>query len=292
MTNDLVSVILPTYNRANFITRAVNSVLGQSYKNLELIIIDDGSTDETKIILDKYDVNVNYIYQNNSGAASARNTGVKAAEGKYIAFIDSDDTWHSDKIEKQLKYFYKQKEIGICFTNANLNQPDGTVEKKPEFIKHTENAIFGIKEIFLDPYFGLPTVMIKKDIFSEIGLFDESLKTAEDLDLFLRAGLITKAGYIHDKLVEVYISFDSLSLSDESYEDNVFVMKRFSEKNKEYLLDHGCSINEVLFNIYYDYAKTLLWQGNKIKSREILRLADNYQKNIKTMLLYIKSFIK
>ena len=110
---DLISVIIPTYNRENKIIDAVRSVLEQTYINIEVIVIDDGSTDDTYLMLDKIeDKRLKYVYQENSGACVARNRGIKEAKGKYIAFHDSDDIWHKDKLEKQIRVLEK--------TNADI----------------------------------------------------------------------------------------------------------------------------------------------------------------------------
>ena len=112
---DLISVIIPTYNRAHLIKRSAQSVLNQTYKNLELIIVDDGSTDNTKEVIDSLnDERIVYVKQENHGVSSARNTGINVANGKYIAFQDSDDIWHSDKLEKQINTL-KQNNADIVF---------------------------------------------------------------------------------------------------------------------------------------------------------------------------------
>ena len=108
MNKPLVTVIIPTYNRAKTIERSINSVLSQSYSNLELIVVDDGSSDNTKSVVENIDDSrVRYIWQNNSGACAARNNGINNARGEYIAFNDSDDTWKPNKLEKQLEVVTK-----------------------------------------------------------------------------------------------------------------------------------------------------------------------------------------
>ena len=104
MSSSLVSVVMPTYNRADFIEQAIDSVLQQSYKNIELFVIDDGSTDGTKVLLEKYesDPRFNYIYQQNQGQSVARNHGIKLSSGEYLSFVDSDNAWFLDKLEKLL----------------------------------------------------------------------------------------------------------------------------------------------------------------------------------------------
>ncbi|NOQ85501.1 MAG: glycosyltransferase, partial [Deltaproteobacteria bacterium] len=111
-----VSVIIPTYNRAHTLREAIDSVLSQSYNDLELIIVDDGSTDETKVIVSSYIPKLAYIYQERQGVSAARNRGIKHAQGDYISFLDSDDLWLKDKLYLQMKFMESHPEALICYT--------------------------------------------------------------------------------------------------------------------------------------------------------------------------------
>ena len=105
----LVSIILPTFNRSHIIDRAITSVFGQTYTNYELIVIDDGSTDDTQALIMGHGDKIHYIKQDNHGVSAARNAGIRVAKGDYIAFIDSDDAWHSEKLEAQISFFNENK---------------------------------------------------------------------------------------------------------------------------------------------------------------------------------------
>ena len=120
MSNSLISVIIPAYNCSKLIPNAIESVLGQTYSNLELIVVDDGSTDNTaEIILNykNYNNNMKYIYQNNGGVSKARNTGIKQSVGEYIAFLDADDIWDKNKLEIQMKVINNCKNIDMIFSS-------------------------------------------------------------------------------------------------------------------------------------------------------------------------------
>ncbi len=288
----LVSVILPTYNRALLIERAISSVLNQTYPNIELIVIDDGSTDDTCEKLKGFNEKISYIYQDNSGVSSARNVGIQAASGEFIAFIDSDDVWKKSKLEQQLNYFNENNEIGLCFTNVSIINSDGSVSKKPEVIKHTKNDIYDIKQVFLDPYFGLPTVIIKREIIDVVGFFNESLKTAEDLDLFLRISLKTKSGYLHKSLVDVYLTEGSLSSVNNSFEDNINVVTKFVEENNELCKSFREVIKDVLFRINYEYAKSLQWYGDSKGARKRITEAHKHRIKYSSLFLFLKTLIK
>lgn len=103
MAEPLISVVIPTYNRAHYVCEAIDSVLAQTYKNIEIIAVDDGSTDNTKDIIQQYSSRIKYIYQNNAGPSAARNNGIKQSNGDLIAFLDSDDIWLAEKLERQVE---------------------------------------------------------------------------------------------------------------------------------------------------------------------------------------------
>ena len=186
----MVSIIMPTYNSATYIVDAVQSVLQQTYQNWELFIIDDGSTDITKDIIKPFLTNnkIRYIFQDNSGPAKARNSGIKIASGNYIAFLDSDDMWQSNKLEQQISAFQQNPNVGVCGTG------EIRIGKNGEFIKYCKNQPFlgcalpGL--ITTKISIGLSTAIVTKKVVDQIGLFDESLKGPEDFDFWLRAALV------------------------------------------------------------------------------------------------------
>ena len=297
----LISIVLPTYNRKGVIGRAINSVIRQSYHKWELIIIDDGSTDGTEEFIRTYgnSYNIKYVKQPNRGVSISRNNGISLSKGEYIAFIDSDDEWIERKLEAQLDFFNLHTEIALVFSNANLIKPDGIIASKPEIIKHDRDEIFTLESVFKDPYFGIPTVMIRKDIFDIVGKFDESLNTAEDIDLFLRISLKKSIGYQHDKFANIYISGGSLTSSKgkekgtiSTFENNILVIKRFIEENKYICIENNCDINGAMFNLYCSYARALLSGGNMKQARDKIISAHKYKKSIELYYLFIKTFLK
>jgi len=299
LSKPLISIVLPTYNRKGVLERAINSVIKQSYHNWELIIIDDGSTDGTDKLMKRYEKqnNIKYIKQPNRGVSISRNKGISLSKGEYIAFIDSDDEWIEEKLETQVVFINRYNEIALTFSNASLIKPDGTITKKPEIIKHDRDEIYDLENVFKDPYFGIPTVMIKKKILDEVGSFDESLNTAEDIDLFLRISLDNPVGYQHKKLVNVYITEGSLSSTKgrtkgtiSTFENNIFVMKKFIEKNKNICIEKKCDINGSMFNLYCSYARALLCCGMKKEARKKILSAHEYKRSIESFYLLFKTY--
>ena len=299
LNRPLVSVILPTYNRRSIIKRSISSVFAQTYDNLELVIVDDGSTDGTKqYVKSNFDQNrINYLEQSNKGVSSARNRGCSVAQGKYLAFIDSDDEWREAKLSKQMDFLEKYPEAGLVFCDATIVSPGGIVSDKPELIPHYKDMVYGLREILADPYLGVPTVIMTKKLFEEVGGFDESLSTAEDIDLFLRVALKSRIGYLHDKLVRVHKTTGSLSsfVIDEqddiaAYEDNIFVFRRFIDRNLQSLKDYGCDIDRVMFNLYLSYSRCLLAMGKCSAARRKLGKAHQYKMSLNSLYLLAKSY--
>lgn len=184
----IVSVIIPTYNRAKFITQSIDSVLSQTYKNFEIIVVDDGSTDNTKETLIPYRDKIRYIYQRNHGASAARNTGIKHARGKYVAFLDSDDLWLPQKLEKQVRILDKNKDIGLVYSNFSYADEVGKITKVMGYNPKKFISGYIFKEILLRKagcgY--LQTWLIRKSCFKEVGYLDEKFKMSEDRDIFVR----------------------------------------------------------------------------------------------------------
>jgi len=181
--NPLVSVIIPTYNRGWIINEAIDSVLAQDYVNYELIVVDDGSTDNTHDILNSYQKNFLVLRQNNKGVSAARNRGLAAASGRFIAFLDSDDFWLPQKLSRQVDFFHSNPDALICQTEEIWIRNNVRVNPKKRH-KKPSGMIFepSLSLCLVSP----SAVMIKRNLFEEVGLFDETLPACEDYDLWLR----------------------------------------------------------------------------------------------------------
>ena len=178
-----ISVIIPTYNRKNTLPRAVESVLNQAYKPVEIIIVDDGSTDGTKEWFSEMYPLVHYIYQVNSGVSSARNTGINSARGDWIALLDSDDEWLPDKLELQVKLLQNNAELRFCHTNEIWIRNGVRINQRKKHQKYGGNIFKKCLDICrISPSSSLFHTSVIKDV----GRFDESLDVCEDYDLWLR----------------------------------------------------------------------------------------------------------
>jgi len=198
-TNPLISVIIPTYNKAQYLGEAIKSVLNQTYKNIEIIIIDDGSTDKTREVVKSFDdEGIIYFSQENKGPASARNTGIKKAKGKYIAFLDSDDLWLKEKLKRQIDFMEKNSEIGLMGTACYEITDKGRIIGKKIF--PVKNEILQKDLIKYNPFIQ-SSVMTKREVFDKVGLYDENFRESEDYDLWLRIASQYKIANLSEPLV-------------------------------------------------------------------------------------------
>lgn len=203
----MISVVIPSYNREKTIIRAIESVINQTYKDMEIIVIDDGSNDNTGTIVSAInDKRVRYIkLEKNMGACYARNYGVNVAVGEYIAFQDSDDEWDSDKLEKQLNYLNK-KAADVVFCSFKRHKGgNSTVFPK----KHIEESM--LHSMLLNRnYISTQTILGKKECFVAEP-FDNELPRFQDWDLVIRISKYYKVVHLNEALVEMYIQSDSIS---------------------------------------------------------------------------------
>ena len=194
-----VNVIIPTFNRASKVVRAVCSVLKQTYKDFEITVVDDGSNDNTSQSLAPYMEQITYILQpDNRGVSAARNTGIKASRSPLIAFLDSDDYWLPEKLNLQVGFMRKNPRIQICQTDEiwvrnGVRVNPGKKHKKPS------GDIFepSLKLCLVSP----SAVMVRRPLFDDIGLFDEDFPVCEDYDLWLRISCNHEVRLIEEKMV-------------------------------------------------------------------------------------------
>ncbi|NQV01642.1 MAG: glycosyltransferase [Bacteroidia bacterium] len=191
MNNPLVSIIIPVYNGENFIAEAVQCVLNQDYYPLEVIVVDDGSTDRSGNIIAQFGNQVNYIFQENAGPANARNKGLAAATGQFIGFLDADDLWPENRIREALSVLSQHPDLGFVqgFTKQVFSQ--GKTIKSDK----REETIFG---------FVMGSALFRRFVFETVGSFDDSMKFCEDLDWFIRAMEFGIPFKIQEKVTLVY----------------------------------------------------------------------------------------
>ena len=212
-----VSVIIPTYNRARYVGRAISSVLYQDWDEYEIIVVDDGSTDNTKEILSLFGNRIICIsHPYNKGVSAARNTGIKNAKYPFVAFLDSDDYWLPKKLSIQIKFFMNNPDAIACQTQEIWIRKGKRVNPKKKHMKPSGDIFIpSLRLCLVSP----SAVMLKRSIFDEVGLFDEDLPVCEDYDLWLRISykypvylidrpLVVKEGGHDDQLSSRYWGMD------------------------------------------------------------------------------------
>ena len=209
---DLVSVILPTFNRADFIANSVKSLISQTYKNLEIIIVDDGSTDDTENIIKNFkDERIKYIKLNeNHGANYARNTGLKIAQGQFITFVDSDDEFKDVKIEEELKILSQNESTGLIYSwFYRCHNEDVKEEYKLSLEPKFGGNIFN--ELLYKNVIGNPSPLIRKECFDKVGKFDENMQSCQDWEMWIRISKDYNIEYLDKPLMKTTIHVSQIS---------------------------------------------------------------------------------
>ncbi len=227
-----ITVVIPTYNRYTLLKRAISSVLAQTQSVDEIIIIDDGSTDNTPRIQNDF-LTLKYIYQKNKGVSSARNLGIKNAKNEWIAFLDSDDEWHKEKIAKQTAFHQTTPEILMSYTDEEWIRNAVRVKMPKKFQKYGGD-IFDkcLSHCIIAP----SAALVHKTLFEKVGMFDETLEVCEDYDLWLRIAFSHKVGLIDEKLITKYAGHE------EQLSFKHWGMDRFRVEALEKLLSYAKSV--------------------------------------------------
>lgn len=249
-----VSVVIPTYNRAHTLSKSLNSVLNQTYQNFEIIIVDDGSSDNTEDVIrnfQKKDKRIIYVkHEKNKGQSAAENTGIKIAKGDYIAFQDSDDEWLPKKLEKQIKLIEKSpSDLGVVYTGLLRIMGNKRIYVPGSWVKQKDGYIYN--ELLKGNFVSTPTILARKECFQKLGMFDERLKALQDWDLVLRFSKFYKFGFIDEPLVLAPFMTDSLSVNYKtmlaSYE--LIISKYYDDfyKDKFIASIHNLSLSSLHF---------------------------------------------
>jgi glycosyltransferase involved in cell wall biosynthesis len=238
-----VSVIIPTYNREKYVINAIESVLCQQFKDYEIIVVDDGSKDNTKENLRKYQDKIKYIYQVNLGVSAARNAGIKFARGEWLAFLDSDDEWMPEYLLQQIEKASLNPDICMQTTDCLVTELDGKKESYfeingslPEF--DGRDYLFIEKPLYFILKHGpwqIGSTIILHEAIKKAGLFDTSLKISEDLELMARMALQGPFGMIRKVLLNVYRRNEATECLTEQVKKDPIGVRESGEKIYEKL---------------------------------------------------------
>lgn len=273
--NPLVSVIIPVYNGSRYIASAIESVFSQSYQNIEIIVVNDGSRDDTYEKIKPYLDRLKYIYQKNCGASAARNKGIMNSAGEYVAFLDHDDIWLPEKIKTQIKYMSEHPEIGMVHSGCGFIDSDGKHLDGINWAIGIEGKCF--KELFIKNRIMMPTAFIRKTCFNKIGLFAEDIRYCDDRELWMRLSREFPIGYIN-KLLAYYRIHDS-NMTRNKIEHLNYRLKMYKKMLRMYP-DTWTTVGKS------DVIKCLF--NNTYSLADLCYKSDNY---LKAVLYYLKALL-
>ncbi|MFA6097234.1 MAG: glycosyltransferase family A protein [Candidatus Paceibacterota bacterium] len=259
-----VSVIIPTYNRASLLKRSIDSVLSQTFGDFEVIIVDDGSTDDTEeVVCGVRDPRIKYIkYNENRGATAARNVGIRAARGEFIAFQDSDDEWLPEKLEKQMNVFKKAaRDVGVVYVGFWKLKNGRKIYIPAKAVKKRQGAIY--EELIKRNFVSTQTILVRSECFAKTGLFDEKLSRLQDWDIVLRLSRYYKFCFIEEPLVLQHYTPGSISDNSGALMESIELI---IDKNREYLYKH----KKILSRHYFRMGSELCSDGRIKDGRSYL----------------------
>lgn len=267
-----VSVVIPAYNAAWCIRKAIDSVLAQEFRDFELLVVNDGSTDDTADVLATYGDAIQVVPQRNGGLANARNAGIRESRGEFVAFLDADDWWLSGKLTRQVDLLRTRPSIGFASTAARVEDPDGRLLNVW--------ACTACTGPFLPRLFGAngdvagsgSAVMARRRLFVEVGGFDESLRSLEDVDMWMRLAAVVDYACIDEPLAVVIKRPGSMSRNLEVMKD---ASVRVMTKNRHLLPDglQGAYWRKCMAGVHGDFAKWRYREGRRLAAlREVARM--------------------
>lgn len=251
---------MPAYNVAWCVGRAVDSVLAQTYAARELIVVNDGSTDDTRAVLDRFRGSIAVIDQANRGMCSARNAAIRSARGAYVAFLDADDWWLPDKLSRQVELMESRAEIGFCSTAARVEDEHG---KLLNLWRCCPGRTQMLTTLFAENAAiagGCSAVMARRHLLEQIGMFDESLRGFEDPDLWIRLAAVTGYACIDSPMAVILRRPNSVSRNIDAMRSSTL---RSMHKNRALLPPdlRGRFWRDCLAGVYTDYAKPAYRSG-------------------------------
>ena len=276
---DTVSVIIPTLNRRKLLKRALSSVLMQTVKPDEVIVIDNGSSDQTDIMVSSSFPTIKYLVEKKRGVSAARNRGICFAQSNWIALLDSDDTWKPNKIEKQLQFANQNKDLRLIHTNEIWYRNGKLLNQMKKHQKSGGNIFEKSLELCcMSP----SSSIIKKDVFNDYGFFDEKLEVCEDYDMWVRITAKEEIGYLSEPMVFKYGGHeDQLS-------KKFWGMDRFRIKSLEKNIENDWFSKEQIKIVYKKLIEKLIIVSTGAKKRGNQEAFQKYDQKLKQCLIKLE----
>lgn len=264
-----ISVIIPTYNAANFLREAIDSVLAQTFQDFELIVVDDGSQDDTELVAQEYGDRLTYIRQDNRGPGAAKNTGIKNSRAPLIATLDADDKWLPLKLERQYEYMSKHPEIGMVNGNFSTFNENGIVTYLVDgnLRKTYQGYIFD--KLIIKNFIASGVVMFRRECLDKVGLFPEDFKISEDWHLWLRISKEYKVGYIDERMAMYRWQNQSLTWNyAKSYPDRLGVLDEIISLYPDYFRTKKWLVRKAYESLFIRYGYALYNYGDYRNARQ------------------------
>jgi glycosyltransferase involved in cell wall biosynthesis len=269
MSSPAVSVVIPTYNYAHFLPRALDSVLRQTVRDIEIFVIDDGSTDDTPAVVAPYLADQRLHYQRiiNGGPARARNLGIRLARAPLVAFLDADDAWHPAKLERQLECFGRDPELGLVYCQRRWVDDAGRELPLRRPVLYRGQVV---EDLLRGSVICLSTCVVPRAVLDRVGLFDEGLTQSEDYDLWLRIAELYRFDYVNEALTDYRVGHVSQSSrAEERLPTVLFIVRRFFRRT---WLPHAL-LRQKLAQVYSEF-------GFVLRQRSRLRALPCYCKAV------------
>jgi glycosyltransferase involved in cell wall biosynthesis len=284
-----VSIIMPTHNRCDLLKNAIDSILNQTYKNYEIIIVDDASTDNTEEYINSLNLDkLVYIKNKESkGASKSRSIGIRNATGQFIAFLDDDDEWLPTKLEEQVKKFSNNDNLGLVYTGVKLVFKDQNLSYNT--LPNLSGYVY--KEMLMRNHIGVtPAVMLRKEVLEDVGLFDSNYPAREEYDLWIRVSEKWKIDYIKEPLLISYgrINLDRISSDVNNYKKAIDIM---NQKYKNDILELTLEEQKIrIANQYFFLGSQAIKVNNSSLARKYFINSIKEKFSVKTFLAVLASF--
>ena len=268
-----VSVIIHTYNNEKFIAETVESVLNQTYKDYEIIVVDDGSVDGTRDALMPYMQKIRYHYKENGGIASAKNAGIGLSQAEFVAFLDHDDLWVPDKLQLQMEHFNENPQIGLVYAKYTSFRDGKELRTKPE--KGYSGWIF--KELLSKSFIQTSTVVVKRECLDAVGPYDETFSLGDEYDMFLRIAQKFQCGFVDKGLTRYRVHDTNASNNDFLFDnENLGVYKKIYNNFTDLDGVEKKILRKRIARYSMKVAEGLYSQGKLEESKEYQKEANNF----------------
>lgn len=288
-----VSVIIPSYNAEAFISETVDSALAQTYQDLEIIVVDDGSTDNTRRVLQQYGDRIRYVYQRNSGVSMARNTGIAIATGEYIALLDHDDVFLPEKLEEQVKILDADPDVALVYSDSYLVDFSGKLLGRMfDGVQPHRGRV--LPELFLNNFIPCLTAVIRKQVLDKVGLFRPDLHIVEEYELFLRIAELYPVDFVHAPLAKYRVHETSFSNRDVELgcQESMAVAEECLERNPDLKHALGRKTEQKRANLHYVLGRACILKGKMEEARkQFARSLTGYPYHARSYLFWGLTFL-